>query len=94
MGHGRAQGAELGLECSQRLVTWIVADRHPPAGRPVHRCGGGGGDGGLSAEPALGHRTVQRWNDRSQWIRSDELAHEPIIDDDTFGRVDRPALRP
>jgi site-specific DNA recombinase len=36
---------------------------------------------------ALGHRTVHRWNDRTQWIRSDELAHEPIIDDGTFARA-------
>lgn len=36
---------------------------------------------------AMGHRSVQRWNRPDQWITSDALAHEPIIDDETFAAV-------
>ena len=36
---------------------------------------------------ALGHRTVSRWSDRTQWIRFDVLAHEPMVDDDMRNRL-------
>jgi site-specific DNA recombinase len=36
---------------------------------------------------ALGHTTKMRWNDQGKWIYSEEIAHPPIIDDDTFRRA-------
>ncbi|WP_433754721.1 recombinase family protein [Nocardia sp. CA-135398] len=36
---------------------------------------------------ALGHETRMRWNDRDQWVFSDHLVHDPIIDTDTFERA-------
>jgi site-specific DNA recombinase len=33
---------------------------------------------------ALGHITKMRWNDQGKWITSEEITHEPIIDDETF----------
>jgi site-specific DNA recombinase len=36
---------------------------------------------------ARGHVAVMRWNDRSNWIRSKEIAHAPLIDDETFERA-------
>lgn len=33
---------------------------------------------------AAGHETKMRWNDRSDWIWSAELSHEPIIDAEVF----------
>jgi site-specific DNA recombinase len=32
----------------------------------------------------LGHTTKQTWNDPGKWIWSDQRAHEPLIDDETF----------
>ncbi|MET7752824.1 recombinase family protein, partial [Micromonospora sp. NPDC005367] len=36
---------------------------------------------------ALGHETKLRWNPAEDWIYSGTLAHEPLVDDDTFTRV-------
>jgi site-specific DNA recombinase len=36
---------------------------------------------------ALGHTTKMRWNDQDQWIYSEQIAHPPIIDDDTFAKA-------
>ena len=36
---------------------------------------------------AAGHETKLRWNDRSDWIWSAEVVHEPLIDADTFARA-------
>ncbi|MGH2752919.1 MAG: recombinase zinc beta ribbon domain-containing protein [Actinomycetota bacterium] len=33
---------------------------------------------------ALGHETKQRWNLESDWIYSETVVHEAIVDDDTF----------
>ena len=33
---------------------------------------------------ALGHASKLRWNDEGDWVWSDELAHQPIIDVETF----------
>jgi site-specific DNA recombinase len=35
----------------------------------------------------MGHTAVMRWNDTRKWIISKTLAHQPIIDDDTFQRA-------
>jgi hypothetical protein len=35
----------------------------------------------------LGHTTVMRWNDQDQWIVSEQIAHPPIIDDETFAQA-------
>jgi site-specific DNA recombinase len=32
----------------------------------------------------LGHTTRQRWNDVGQWIYSDQIAHDRVVDDETF----------
>lgn len=37
---------------------------------------------------AQGHETKMRWNDRSDWIQSAELAHEPIVSAETFARAE------
>lgn len=50
---------------------------------------------------AAGHETKMRWNDRTEWIWSTDLAHEPIIDVELFTRAQqigsatssRPAVR-
>lgn len=36
---------------------------------------------------AAGHETKMRWNDRADWVWSTDLAHEPIIDVETFTRA-------
>ncbi|WP_229688234.1 recombinase family protein [Micromonospora yangpuensis] len=36
---------------------------------------------------ALGHETKQRWNPSDEWIHSAALAHEPLVNDDTFNRA-------
>lgn len=36
---------------------------------------------------AAGHETKLRWNDPADWVWSNDLAHEPIIDADTFARA-------
>lgn len=36
---------------------------------------------------ALGHETKMRWNDRSDWVWSSEVVHEPIIDPETFAKA-------
>ncbi len=36
---------------------------------------------------ALGHETRLRWNPADEWIYSGAPAHEPIVDDETFSRV-------
>ncbi|WP_372495157.1 recombinase family protein [Micromonospora phytophila] len=36
---------------------------------------------------ALGHETKLRWNPTQEWIYSGALVHEPLIDDETFTRV-------
>jgi site-specific DNA recombinase len=41
------------------------------------------------ADVALGHMTKMRWNDVGQWIYSDQIAHQPIIDDHTFRQAQR-----
>jgi hypothetical protein len=38
---------------------------------------------------AMGHTTVQRWNAEPQWIKSDALAHAPLVDDDIFERAQK-----
>ena len=38
---------------------------------------------------ALGHTTKMRWNDHGQWIYSEQIAHPPIIDDETFAQAQR-----
>jgi site-specific DNA recombinase len=37
---------------------------------------------------ALGHETKLKWNDRSDWIWSTEVVHEPLIDAETFARAE------
>jgi site-specific DNA recombinase len=37
---------------------------------------------------AAGHETKLRWNDRSDWIWSAEVVHEPIVDAETFARAE------
>ncbi|MEV1286170.1 recombinase family protein [Micromonospora sp. NPDC049679] len=41
----------------------------------------------LIDDVALGHETKLRWNPTHEWIYSGGLAHEPLIDDETFARV-------
>lgn len=36
---------------------------------------------------ALGHETRLTWNPKSQWVFSDQLAHEPLIDRSVFDQV-------
>jgi site-specific DNA recombinase len=36
---------------------------------------------------ALGHKTKLRWNEQDHWVWSAEIAHEPIIDAETFTRA-------
>lgn len=36
---------------------------------------------------ALGHHTRMRWNAKDDWIWSAEVTHEPLVDADTFNRV-------
>ncbi|RSN61941.1 recombinase family protein [Actinomadura sp. WAC 06369] len=36
---------------------------------------------------ALGHTTKQRWNDREQWVWSEQQAHEPLVSVDEFERA-------
>jgi site-specific DNA recombinase len=36
---------------------------------------------------ALGHTTKMRWNDQEHWIYSEQIAHPPIIDDETFAKA-------
>jgi site-specific DNA recombinase len=38
---------------------------------------------------ALGHVTRQRWNDPDRWIYSDQPAHPPVVDAETFARARR-----
>jgi site-specific DNA recombinase len=38
---------------------------------------------------ALGHTTKMRWNDQGQWIYSEQIAHPPIVDDETFAQAQR-----
>jgi hypothetical protein len=40
-------------------------------------------------DEVLGHETKLRWNDPDDWIWSTDLAHEPIIDLETFKRAER-----
>jgi site-specific DNA recombinase len=40
---------------------------------------------------AAGHETKMRWNDRGDWVWSSELAHEAIIDPETFTRAQHQA---
>jgi hypothetical protein len=42
---------------------------------------------------ALGHATKLRWNDRAQWVWSEEIAHPPLIDREAFDQVQDPARR-
>ncbi len=36
---------------------------------------------------ALGHQTRMRWNDQDDWIWSQEITHEPLVDAETFAEV-------
>lgn len=36
---------------------------------------------------ALGHETKLRWNAETEWVRSNERSHEPIIPDDLFAEA-------
>ncbi|PWU57001.1 hypothetical protein DLE60_25320 [Micromonospora globispora] len=36
---------------------------------------------------ALGHTPVMRWNQRDRWVTSNELVHEPLIQQADFDRV-------
>jgi site-specific DNA recombinase len=36
---------------------------------------------------ALGHTAVMRWNTKEQWVTSKDLAHEALISDDDYTRV-------
>lgn len=36
---------------------------------------------------ALGHETRMRWNPTQEWVYSTTLAHEALVDDETFERV-------
>ncbi len=36
---------------------------------------------------ALGHETRMRWNDETAWVVSQELAHEPLVDDELAAAV-------
>ncbi len=36
---------------------------------------------------ALGHTAIMRWNDRDTWVISNDLAHEPLVDQADFDRV-------
>ncbi|MFI7243391.1 recombinase family protein [Streptomyces qinglanensis] len=36
---------------------------------------------------SLGYTTKMRWNTQDKWIISKEIAHTPLVDDDTFARV-------
>jgi site-specific DNA recombinase len=36
---------------------------------------------------ALGHTTKLRWNDSGKWLWSDKIVHPPIVDRETFDRV-------
>jgi site-specific DNA recombinase len=39
------------------------------------------------ADVAMGHTSVMRWNNPDRWIRSKEIAHEPLVDEETFHRA-------
>jgi site-specific DNA recombinase len=36
---------------------------------------------------AMGHTNVMRWNAPARWVRPKALAHPPLLDEDTFTRV-------
>jgi len=38
---------------------------------------------------ALGHTAKLRWNPAEQWIISEQVAHAPIVDTDTFDQAQR-----
>jgi site-specific DNA recombinase len=38
-------------------------------------------------QPALGHVTRMRWQDRSQWLNATEFTHEPLVDEASWHRV-------
>jgi hypothetical protein len=38
-------------------------------------------------QPALGHVTRMRWQDRSEWLRAADVTHEALVDDTTWRRV-------
>ena len=40
----------------------------------------------------LGYQNRMRWNDRSEWVWSNEVAHEPLISDELFEAADRQRL--
>jgi hypothetical protein len=33
---------------------------------------------------ALGHQTKMRWNDRDDWVRSEQQTHEPLVPVELF----------
>jgi hypothetical protein len=49
---------------------------------PRRRADGVGGQ-----DPALGHQTKLRWNDRSDWVWSAQVTHEAIISPEDFARA-------
>jgi site-specific DNA recombinase len=38
---------------------------------------------------ALGHTSVQRRNQANKWVTSADVVHRPLVDQDTFDRVQR-----
>ncbi|GAA4931127.1 hypothetical protein GCM10023224_08760 [Streptomonospora halophila] len=38
---------------------------------------------------ALGYTTKLRWNDKDQWVVSDNLVHDPLVSDEDFEHVQR-----
>jgi site-specific DNA recombinase len=41
---------------------------------------------------ALGHQTKLRWNDKSQWVWSEQPSHEPLISPETFEAAQQRAV--
>jgi site-specific DNA recombinase len=43
---------------------------------------------------AMGHTSVMRWNDPAKWVQSKQLAHTPLVEDETFTRAQEILTRP
>jgi site-specific DNA recombinase len=38
---------------------------------------------------AMGHTSVMRWNPSDRWVRSRDVVHEPLVDEDAFADAHR-----
>jgi hypothetical protein len=57
----------------------------PPSTPTAHPAGQVGNGSVIDVDDvALGHETRQRWNTPDKWVWSTGVAHDPIIDTDTY----------